>query len=170
MHISFQLEENYFHTNHIYPFTLTLINKERDIEYFIKNIEIIHENYDSIYIEEVNQTLSKQIWLFPRMITRKIFLKIDKQIPEVHYFRFRVYIRNKLENNTETEQYIEFPRLNIKINLGKTYRAFISRSVRVNESQIPDFISNEISKWGFQNYTVGIPPLKKDYSDTELIL
>lgn len=45
----------------------------------------------------------------------------------------------------------------------------MSRSVRQNEGKIPDYISNSISKCGFELYTLGIPPLKKHFTDEELL-
>lgn len=163
------IPSNYSNTNQ-YILNLIFENNDSD-QYWIEEVNLINLKDQKILEHSINQVLNGS-WFFgllkPR-ISVNLNLIIAKNITDPRHFAIRLYVRKIINGKKSKLYYLEWGSIIVQLKLSPIYRAFISRTVRGEESFIPDVISEYIKNWGFEIYTVGIPPLKKQYDDEELL-
>lgn len=155
--------------DNIYELSIILINDSME-NYWINRVQIYFPDLDISYSKKINKLLRSPIFgLINR--TRKISfnLKLTREFVSPKKFVIILFVKKLIGNQYSREFFINFSPEIFQVTPKPTYRAFISRSIRKEEINIPDYISQQIKKWGFNLYTVGIPPLKNQYSDKELL-
>jgi hypothetical protein len=170
MQLSWYPEPSGLSPNNTYRITITIKNNDKTTAYYISNMEIrLLGKNPVLRTIKVEKRLAKSNWLYDPSCTGSFEAVIKNNIVEPKQFTVRVCANQVIGASLGVNMTIDFPTQTFNIKPVPIYRAFISRSVRASEASIPDFISREIEKWGFQGYTVGIPPLNKQYSDNELV-
>lgn len=167
--MNWSLIPSYLSKNNIYRLQIIIENEENQI-YLIECVRLIFPELNKSLSKEIKKELRQPILgIFNRKIYISIRFKLEKDIVSPKKFIIQLLVRRKVNGNWSSKFIMKWAPDIFQIKPVPIYRAFISRSVRDEESTIPDYISQEIRKWGFHVFTVGIPPLKKFYSDEELL-
>jgi hypothetical protein len=117
----------------------------------------------------VEEELAEPSWYGNHSRDVTFSFKVDKNILSPHQFRIRLICSKKTDVFFwSPEFHMDWDPQIFQITPQPIFRAFISRSVRENEEKIPNYISQLIKNWGFEPFTVGIEPLKKQYTEEEL--
>lgn len=162
MNLIYELIPNNYSNNNIYRLNLKFINDE-DTQYWIEEVKLICYEQNIFFKKPIKKGLYEP-WFYGFMkskIVESFDLKINRDIVAPRKFIVRLYFREIINQKRTQLYYFEWGPLFFQIKPSPTHKAFISRSVRDEESYIPDVISELIKDWGFDVYTVGIPPLKK---------
>lgn len=155
--------------NNIYSLYFTFENNEND-RYWIHQVRLEFPELRISGFKEIEQELREPILrVFKRKIESYFSFKLNNNIVAPNKFIVQLIARRLINQQWSPEFLIEWSPQILQIKPVPIYRAFISRSVRENEKEIPNYISQAIERWGFYTFTVGIPPLKKVYTDEELL-
>ncbi|MFW9873092.1 MAG: hypothetical protein ACFFG0_08335 [Candidatus Thorarchaeota archaeon] len=155
--------------NNIYNLKLIFVNEENVI-YFIESVKLYFPDLNKSIYKVIKKELRAPIFgIFNRKISATFRFKLEKDIVSRKKFTIQILIRKKVNGKWAPKSIIKWAPDIFQIKPIPIYRAFISRSVREEESYIPDYICQEIKKWGFNVFTVGIPPLKRQFDDEKLL-
>lgn len=166
VHNKIQFDPDSNNNTHILKFTF---ENDEKIHYFLQGFYISIPDLNVFnYYKEINRNLPKPNWFFNHKVGVAIPLNLTQKIVFPYNFEMNISVR-RLEKGRYSPPYSLLLESYFQYIPTPIYRAFISRSVRENEKYAPDIISQFIQYWGFSPYTVGIPPLKKQYSDAELL-
>ena len=155
--------------NNFYNLYVIFENEENDI-FFIESVKLYFSNLHKSFYKVIKKELRAPVLgFFNRKISTTIPFNIERDIVAPKKFTIQLLVRKKINGDWSSKFIIKWAPDIFQIKPLPIYRAFISRSIRDEESYIPDFISQEIKRWGFKVFTVGIPPLKKNYNDEELL-
>lgn len=164
--MNWSLNPSYLSKNNFYNLNVIFENEIFLIESVKLNFSDLHKSFYKVIKKELRTPL---LGFFNRKIYTTIPFKIERDIVAPKKFITQLLVRRKVNGNWSSKFIIKWAPDIFQIKPMPIYRAFISRSIRDEESYIPDFISQEIKRWGFNVFTVGIPPLKKNYNDEELL-
>lgn len=145
-------------------------NNEND-NFWLHNLKVIFPESNCEKVVNIEQKLSKPFFKF---LKNRKFLKINISIKNKivfpHEFKVVLQVRRELMINKWSSAFnlVWLPQV-LQINPVPIYNAFISRSIRMDEKEIPDYFTKIISMWGFNTHTIGIAPLNPDLSDEELL-
>ena len=155
--------------NNIYLLEFRFENDEI-IKYSIKKVILKILDLNLQFSKEINQELRGPIFgLFNRKIFVSFSLKLEKKIVSTHKFIVQAQISKFIDEQWSPESILQWAPQSFQIKPIPTYNAFLSRSIREDERDIPDYISKSITRWGFNLSTMGIPPLRKRFSDEDLL-
>ena len=155
--------------NNLYKLNLTLENNKNEI-YFIESIKLNITDLNKDFYRTIKKVLKAPILgIFNRKIYTSIPFKLDYDIIAPKKFIIQLLVRRKVNGKWSPKFIMKGAQNIFQIKPIPIYQAFISRSIRDEESRIPDYISQEIKRWGFNVFTVGIPPLNNISADEELL-
>lgn len=155
--------------NNLYNLNLSFENDENN-RFWIHRINLMFPDLKISGFKEIEQELKEPVFgIINRKIKQIFSFKLEKNIVAPRSFIIQLIARRSIDQQLSPEFLIEWAPQIFQIKPIPIYRAFISRSVRENEKIIPNYISQTIERWGFNTFTVGIPPLKKNYTNDELL-
>jgi len=147
-----------------------VIENDENIRLFIKKVKLCVLDLKLEQLKEIDQKLGTTfLGIFKKRMNIDFHLIIDKDIVNVHQFTIQIQFNKYINEKWSPILYDERGPQNFQIATIPIYKAFLSRTVRENERYVPDKISKSITRWGFNLSTVGIPPLRKQYTDEELL-
>ena len=156
--------------DNIYNLKFTFENSE-NVRYLIHRAFLyLPDLQKDRLIKIVEQELGEPSWFSKPSKDITFSFKVDKNILSPHIFRIRLICSKGVNPLFRSPEFhMDWGPQIFLINPQPIFRAFISRSVRENENKIPNYISQLIKRWGFDTFTVGIEPLKKQYTEEELL-
>jgi len=155
--------------NNIYFLDFRFENDE-NIKYRIKKVILKILDLNLQFSKEINQELREPLFgLFNKKIYVSFSFKLEKKIVSTHKFIVQAQISKFIDEQWSPEFILQWAPKNFQIKPVPTYNAFLSRSIREDERDIPDYISKSITRWGFNLSTMGIHSLKKQFTDEELL-
>jgi hypothetical protein len=155
--------------NNIYLLEFRFENDE-NIKYSIKKVILKILDLNLQFSKKINQELREPLFgLFNKKIYVSFSFKLEKKIVSTHKFIVQTLISKFIDEQWAPEFILQWAPQSFQIKPIPIYKAFLSRSIRDDERDIPDYISKSITRWGFNLSTMGIPPLRKQFSDEDLL-
>jgi len=143
---------------------------DENIRYDIQKTVLKILDLNLQFSKEINQELKEPFFgLFNRKIYVSYSFKIEKNIVSNHKFIVQAQVRKFTNEQWSPELNLQWAPQNFQIKPVPIYNAFLSRSIREDEKYIPDLLSKAITRWGFNLSTIGIHPLKKQFTNEELL-
>ncbi len=152
-----------------YVLNLQFENNENE-NYWIYKVNVLFPDYSKAFYEEIKQEFKAPIFgLINRRKIVPIKIKVEENVVLPRRFFVILQVSKLLDDQWTPIFNLKLPLQVLQIKPLPLYHAFISRSIREDESKIPDFLNNIISNWAFTTSTIGITPLIKNFSDDQLL-
>ncbi len=158
---------NEFDGTFVHVLNIAIINEEKET-FFLHSIELFISDLNPL-IQNINKVLGPPIWKILRQRNARFQFMFNQRIVETHEFQVKIIVRKFINNEWSHPFHLEWGPIAFQTKPLPIFKAFISRSIRENENQVPELITEFIRKWGFTTSTMGISPFNSNYSDEDLL-